>query len=606
MPSLLCLIIYWPGLWTWFQDDDFAFLGLLPNIHNWNDLWHSILKPTVSGTWRPLSASGYYVLFHALFGANTALPFHIATFLTQFANLILVSALTLRLTGSRLAGFLAPIFWITNSKLMMVMTWCLAYDYALCGFLLLTAFWMFLRWSDTGERRYQLGMWTAYLLGFLALEVDLVFPFLAAAYALLCGKKLFRKTLPLFIPALVFVIADLLLFHRASSGPYRMHVTSGMVKTLARYWAWAFEPVNLKEFTPLPQSAGPLGALVFSMALLGFVAYQAYRKNLLPVFCLCWFAIVLLPVLPLRDNMQDYYLALPFIGVAILAAYAFDWAWRKPLLSKSVASALVAFFMVESVLTAHAGTEWFHQRSLKIRALVRAVAAEHTRQPDKIILLEGVDDLLYPAAVSQHAFAAFGIEDVFLAPGSEAKISPQYRGNISDFVLPAEETAQAASQGRLAVLASEQGNWTDITAKYSPPPYTPSSEKRRRVDVGDLRYAAQLGPEWYGIDHGSRWMSKRASVLLAGPVTKGQKLHVSGYCPAAQVARGPLGMQVSVDGVPLPAVRIVKGDAPFSFEFPLKENSREQIKVDIEVEHTFRASPDVRDLGLVFGVVEIR
>src|ERR1035438_8921345 len=93
-----------------------------------------------------------------------------------------LSAVTRRLTGSTAAGFLAPILWIANSKLILVMTWCLAYDYTLCAAFLLTAFWLFLRWMDPSGRRYYLCMWAVFLLGFGVLETNIVFPLLAAAY----------------------------------------------------------------------------------------------------------------------------------------------------------------------------------------------------------------------------------------------------------------------------------------------------------------------------------------------------------------------------------------------------------------------------------------
>jgi hypothetical protein len=105
---LLCLILYWPGLLTWFQDDDFAFLGILARIHNWHDLLGALAQPTPGGSWRPFSDRGYYLLLQTLFGARP-IPFHIVCFLTQFANLVLLSAVTRRFTASDTAGFLAPI-----------------------------------------------------------------------------------------------------------------------------------------------------------------------------------------------------------------------------------------------------------------------------------------------------------------------------------------------------------------------------------------------------------------------------------------------------------------------------------------------------------------
>jgi len=605
LPALLCIALYWPGLLTWFQDDDFAFLSVLANIHNPHDLLSALTRPTPGGSWRPFSDRGYFMLLQTLFGARP-LPFHVVCFLTQFANLALISAITRRITGSAPAGFLAPILWIANSKLIVVMTWCLAYDYALCGLLLLAAFWLFLRWLDTNSPRYYWGMWIVFLLGFGVLETNLVFPALAAAYALLCARSHFLKTLPLFIPSIVFVVAHMLLIHPPSNGPYRMHINGGMIKTFAHYWAWVFEPVNMTTFTHLPASVGIVGMLVFSVALLGFTVYEIFRRNLVPVFLLSWFVIVLLPVLPLRDNIQDLYLALPAIGIAMLSAYVFAWAWRNSTPYKIAATALLAFFLLESVPTAYGGAEWYYRRSLGVEDLVQTVVTEHALNPGKTILLSGIDPPQFAASVSQHAFSAFGVPDVFLTPGSEAEIAPGNPGAVAGFVLPPDRTQDVLAHGSAVVLESKDGRLIDITRKYSPPDSPQAGGKTRRVDVGDPRNQDQLGSGWYAIDQGFRWMPKRASVRFPGPVTQGQKLIVSGYCPAVQVASGPLRMVLSVSGVSLPAVKISKGDAPFSFEFALHENGRPEIEVQVDVERTFSTAADRRNLGLAFGVFEIR
>ena len=165
IPCLFCLIVYWPGFMVWFHDDDFAFLGLYPFIHNWHDLSDALFRPTGHGTWRPLSERAYFIGVQALFGVPHARPFRVIAFLTQFANLILISAITLRLTRSRLAGFLAPILWIANSALVAVMDWNCAFMYALCGLVFLSAFWFLLRYIETNRLRYYAAVWCIFLTG---------------------------------------------------------------------------------------------------------------------------------------------------------------------------------------------------------------------------------------------------------------------------------------------------------------------------------------------------------------------------------------------------------------------------------------------------------
>ena len=91
-PSLFCLVLYWPGLISWFQQDDFVWLNLPNQAHGWHRLLSTLFHPTVQGTWRPLSERVFFLLFGWMFGAD-ALPYRIWVFLTQFANLVLVRRL---------------------------------------------------------------------------------------------------------------------------------------------------------------------------------------------------------------------------------------------------------------------------------------------------------------------------------------------------------------------------------------------------------------------------------------------------------------------------------------------------------------------------------
>jgi hypothetical protein len=117
---LFCLVLYWYGLKTWFQDDDFAWLGLQQGVHGWRDLLPALFAPVGHGQFRPLSERVFFLVFRTISPLD-ALPFRMWSFLTQFANLALLSSIAWRLTGSRMAGFLAPLFWIANSSMVTAM-----------------------------------------------------------------------------------------------------------------------------------------------------------------------------------------------------------------------------------------------------------------------------------------------------------------------------------------------------------------------------------------------------------------------------------------------------------------------------------------------------
>src|SRR5882724_11164578 len=91
-PPLLCLAIYWRGLLAWFQADDFAWLALRLQVHDWRTLLHALFAPMAQGSIRPISERGFFLVFEWLFGVH-ALPFRICVFLTQCANMALLAAI---------------------------------------------------------------------------------------------------------------------------------------------------------------------------------------------------------------------------------------------------------------------------------------------------------------------------------------------------------------------------------------------------------------------------------------------------------------------------------------------------------------------------------
>src|SRR5437773_2535980 len=204
-PSLLCLLLHWRSFTAWFRGDDFAWLGTGLYVRNFDDFLRALFSPQAQGTIRPLSERAFFMAGFSLFGLD-ALPFRVVVFATQFANLALVAGIGTRITGLRAAGFCAAVFWVLNGSLVDPLGWTSAYNQVLCGFFLLLAFHFLLRYVETGERRYNFFQWAAFLLGFGALELSVVYSALAAAYTFLCARKYFRRTLPLFAVSIAYAL----------------------------------------------------------------------------------------------------------------------------------------------------------------------------------------------------------------------------------------------------------------------------------------------------------------------------------------------------------------------------------------------------------------
>jgi hypothetical protein len=601
---LFCFVLYNGALRAWFQADDFAWLALRLDVHDWRSLLHALFDPMAQGSVRPLSERAFFLVLPWLFGPSR-LPFHLCVFLTQCANLTLLTAITRRITGSPAAGFWAGMLWIVNSGLVVPMIWISAYNQVLCAFFVLGAFWFLLRYLETGRTRDYVWQWVVFLAGFGALEINAVYPALAALYTFLFARRRFRSTLLLFIPSAVFVWLHAMLAPLPITGAYALHFDS-IPGTLMMYWRWAL----ISSFFPLSylRFATPLLALL-SVGILAFTIIRARQRDWLPVFWLSWFVVVLLPYLPFRDHIMDYFLPLPTAGVAMLGAYAVVHAWSRPFTRQAaVAGVLTAYILAAGAVDLGA-TRWWRDRSFDIERMVMATIRARQLHPGKTILLDGVDEQRFWAGVFHYPFRVFGVSDVYLTPGSEKHIEAHPEtGRISDFVLPGGPTLHAIKNDQVVVYrigfpmkAITSAYDTAAVDNLSPAP-------PRRVDAGSPLMAYLLGPEWYDREEGHRWMPKRATLRIGGPDSPSQKLYLKGFIAELQLAQGVLPVRVTVDGVSLPEGTLQPAGSWFQIEFPLPEQAvgKRELEIAVEVGRTFLVGADTRPLGLNFGVFEIR
>ena len=475
LPPLFALYLYWDGIFAWFQQDDFVWLHLLATIHSPHDLLIAVFRPTGHGTWRPLPERVYFITLQYLFGYN-ALPYRLLNFLTQCANFALIAAITRRLSRSALAGLLAAIFWIASSKLVVVMSWSSEYILPACGFCILLAFFFLLRYADTGEPRFWRYCWIVFLAGFFMMESNIVFPLLAASFALLYARPIFRKTLYLFIPSAVYGVFHILVANRQPSGVYTMHFDLSLLRTLAQYVVQAFEPESLEAFTPFPAWVAPAGAVVLGAALAGFIVWRAWRRDWLPGMLAAWFVFLLAPVLPLRDHVLNYYLTLPAIALSMLGAVGAAHAWKLrasfPVSAgaRALATALAVFYLAESAPVARGGTTWWADNSHQVERLARYLFRLHRRRPDATIVLRNVDSLLFWTGIAHYPFWNDQGSYVYLAAGSESAIEarPETGFRVADFIYPAGKLQWGLIHNSVLIVDVSRAGFFDVTGQYRP------------------------------------------------------------------------------------------------------------------------------------------
>ena len=167
-PVIFLFWLFQDGLSCWFINDDFAWLGLIRQIDRPGGLLRTLFEPAAQGTIRPWSERGFFLLFEYLFGFDN-FPFRLMCFATMAANLVLLNHITRRITHSAFAGFIAATCWAANTALMIVMTWNSTFNEVLCPLFLLGALSLYIRYLDTGQRRFWWWQLVVFSLGFGAL-----------------------------------------------------------------------------------------------------------------------------------------------------------------------------------------------------------------------------------------------------------------------------------------------------------------------------------------------------------------------------------------------------------------------------------------------------
>jgi hypothetical protein len=607
-PIAFCVALYWLGLRIWFAQDDFAWLNLRNRVTDFHSFLWAMFAPLAQGTVRPWSERGFFMAFSYLFGLR-ALPYRTFVFLNQFLNIVLVMLIARKLTRSELAGFLAALFWISNVALITPMSWNSSYNEIQCASFLLLSFYLFIRYTETAERKFYWAQWVTFVLGFGALEINVVYPAIAALYALLFARRYFRSTLPMFAVSLAFVVIDRLAGMQTGNFYYDMDFHPGdLITTFWQYWNILLG-IRADGQGLSPDLVQP-ARILLTVAIVVFALWQTWKRRWLPVFFIGWFFIVLGPLLPLHNHVTNYYLTIPAIGMAMLAAYALSIAWKRGWAATTIAAVLALLYFIPSVNRVRTGTLSYFDRADRIRALVQSVAYAKHIHPGKMILLKDVDDDLFWAGVSDSPFRIFGWNDVYLAPDSRPLVHEDPHLNpVDGYFLPESATKRAVDDDAAVVYAVEGRKLRNITRPYRilvdgqpPPPLA------RSIDVGVSLFREQLGEGWYGLEDGFRWAGKHAVVYLPGPAAAGQKLYLHGFATDSQMKLGQLHVDLTIDGRAMPTQVIAGPGSEFRLNYDLPSDlvGRQKIEVALTVDRTIQSPGETRNLGLAFGQFTIK
>jgi hypothetical protein len=579
LPLLLLLGLYWPGLTNWFYQDDFGWLNLRREVHSVRDLGPALFAPKAHGNMRPLGENAYFLIFSSLFGVN-ALPFRIWAFATQMASLVLLGSVVSRMTSSPAAGLWAQILWIANTGLAPAMCWTSIYNQILSGFFFLLALYFLLRHAAGGEGRYWIAQWAAFVLGLGALETNVMYPAIAAVYTLLFARAYFRKILPMFLVSALAIFVHFRFAPLAHDGVYALHFDRYIFSTLGNYWMRALGPSRP-------------AAVLLSCAIAALLSWKARTHEWAGLFSVGWFVIVICPYLPLTAHQEDYYLAVPAIGLAILGGWAVACAWRSRIAWRVTAALCVTIYLGTSLPATWAITRWNHERGTRVKDLAVGVAEVHQAQPGKTILLAGIDTELFWSGIADAPFRVMEIPHVYLVPGSDARIQGP-PGLVAKYILPQGLALRALQESRAVVYEADGPVFRNATARYRALAGTLwKAETPRFINLGDTVYAVYLGPGWSAAADGYRWLPRKGTLHVGAPRGPADRLYVDVF------GDGEPRLGIRVDGTDLAPQLIGRsnGMSELAANLPAAPAGTQEIEVVLS---------NGRAAALRFGFVEIR
>lgn len=406
-----------------------------------------------------------------------------------------------------------------------------------------------------------------------------------AVYAWLFDRHNRARWAVLLTPPLVFALWQL--FERFSTGALPAAVLTGY-----------FSTYNFQALEPKLRNAAALGIhscwIVFPLLLPGLV-WQAWRKRCEPAtqFLLAWIAIFLAGAIAVFFAGSARYL-LPIAAPVALLASRLSVKW----LAVGFAAQMVLSLGLAIVNYQH----WDANR--RFAAQLAGPSATHRVWVDGELGLRFY--LEADHALPLHKTQQLRAGDIVVSSDLTRSVAPTVP--VSTIALM---EIRPAIPLRLIGLESHSG-YSDVSRGMWPVGMSAGVIDRVRADLVLDRHptreflpmnapeaADQLVSGVYQLESGAyRWMSGRAIIILKAP-EKPLPLAVTFTIPAVAPARR---VAVLVDGHPAAEQTYVR-PGTYTFETAPLQPTNATVNVEIQVDRTFSAPPDTRQLGIVLSSV---
>jgi hypothetical protein len=315
-------------------------------------------------------------------------------------------------------------------------------------------------------------------------------------------------------------------------------------------------------------------------------------------------------LLPLRDHISDYYLAIPSAGLAMLGGWGFAEAMRSRRVFAVIAAVLAVVYAAASATAAREVVRWNYEHSRAARNLFFGVERAHQLHPGKTILLTGVSTDLFWSGMADFPFRLLGIKEVYLAPGTEANIDKHPEvGDVEGFVLPPAIARRAIMGNRAVVYDASAERLRNITSAYAEAIAKKLSEELPdQVRMGDPLYSAQLGDGWYPPEaNGFAWMKRTASVRMKAREGKADSLVITGYASSEAAVNGPPHLRVTISGIDCGQFEIPSQSGTFEITVKLPPGKfRGEQLIQLTADRVFIPKDESREVSVALQSVAFR
>ncbi len=332
--------VYWrilghEFLWAW---DDKLYVSENEVIRgiSWQHI-RQVFTSFYAGNYAPLQMLSY-MLDYEIWGLAAG-GYLFTNIVIHAANGTLLFILCRRWTGDLLAALAATTLFLLHPVQVETVAWISQRKNLLCMFFLLLSWEEYCRYRDPLTERKGLAYaasLSAFALSLLAKSVSVIFPLILLFYDVCFSgydrRPRWKDKIPFFAAAAVITAVAMYSVDpeyggssRTVHGGSRLATFYTMLPVFCQYLGMLVWPTGLSaDYAPFIHTsidAGVIGAALLLAATV-FAGILLFRKDRRLGFWILFFWIALLPlsqIVPLASMINDRYLYIPFIGVAVLS-----------------------------------------------------------------------------------------------------------------------------------------------------------------------------------------------------------------------------------------------------------------------------------------------